>query len=321
VLVEKLAYRLTPDARELPPIFHYWSNRWLRPRFEALGFQSPEDFFCRQVAEIASRAGHRRLSLLSLGSGNAIQEAEIVRFLKARGLPIPSITLVDINRHMVLQGALRVMEAGAHDVIAEHQDLNKWSSSRSYDVILANQCLHHIVELEHLLDCVRAAMSPTGRFLISDVIGRNGHRLWPEARAALMPFWRQLPPSRRFDKTLGRIETDFVDHDHSMAAFEGIRCQDILRLLIERFDFGIFAPHSCITIPIVERRFGWNFSPNEASDRAFVDSLDEADQHGLASGSLKPTQLVAELGHSGRVSLTPIAPWANPAACIRDPLV
>lgn len=33
--------------RTLPPIFHYWSERYARPMLQARGFESPEDFYLK----------------------------------------------------------------------------------------------------------------------------------------------------------------------------------------------------------------------------------------------------------------------------------
>lgn len=318
LLAEKLVYRFTPSVHALPPIFHYWSNRWLRPRFEAIGFSSPEDFFRRRALAAARARPQGTLRVLSIGCGHAQLEHALATAVRAEGLPDPAFTLVDVNRHVLRSAVARFSRDRFPPVVAIAADLNAWRPQQAYDLVVANQCLHHVVSLESLLDGIRDHLAPDGRLLVSDVIGRNGHRLWPEARAALEPFWDRIPRSKRYDRTRGRLETAFIDHDHSMAAFEGIRSQDILPLLVERFGFGTFAPHSCLVIPIVERRFGWNFSADDPDDRAYIDSLDAADQRLLGMGAIKPTQLVAELGPPGEMLLDQIAPWASPAACIRD---
>ena len=35
------------DVHALPPIFHYWSNRYLRPMLEEFGFSHPDAFFAK----------------------------------------------------------------------------------------------------------------------------------------------------------------------------------------------------------------------------------------------------------------------------------
>ena len=69
-------------------------------------------------------------------------------------------------------------------------DINAWTGEgEGYDVIMANQFLHHVVELEQLYDHVLELLAPDGCFVTSDMIGRNGHQRWPEAKGVLDEFW------------------------------------------------------------------------------------------------------------------------------------
>ena len=39
------------DANELPVIYQYWSNKFLRPKLEQFGFPHPEAVFCHYLSE------------------------------------------------------------------------------------------------------------------------------------------------------------------------------------------------------------------------------------------------------------------------------
>ena len=52
---------------------------------------------------------------------------------------------------------------------------------------------------------------PGGKFLISDMIGRNGHQRWPEALTIVHDFWRKLPPSYRFNRLVGYYEGNSIE--------------------------------------------------------------------------------------------------------------
>jgi SAM-dependent methyltransferase len=318
VAAERVTYLLARQHRELPPIFHYWSNKFLKPRLERLGFASPEQFFRARCLAYAAREPERRLRIASLGAGRCELELDLAEQVRAAGFPLPDILCIDLNGSLLREGQARARARGLERAIRVQQlDLNLEFPRQRFDLVLANQSLHHIDALESLLDAIADALGRDGSLLTADVIGRNGHRLWPEARRALEPFWDELPLPKRFDHTLDRPTTMLVDHDHSTVGFEGVRCQELLPLLAERFQFSVFAPHSCLTIPLLERRYGWNFDAEAEWDRDFVDRLDAADQTLLASGTLKPTQLVAECG-AGLRQFVPIAPWAQPAACVRQ---
>ena len=71
-------------------------------------------------------------------------------------------------------------------------DFNRWTPIGRYDVVIANQALHHVLELEHLLDGLKGALRPDGYLLVSDMIGRNGHMRWPEALEIVQAMEEQI---------------------------------------------------------------------------------------------------------------------------------
>jgi hypothetical protein len=150
-----------------------------------------------------------------------------------------------------------------------------------------------VVALEHLFDVVGASLQPHGRFIVSDMIGRNGHQRWPEALAIVRELWRDLPPSYRYNRQLQRYEPEFLDWDCSTSGFEGIRAQDILPLLLDRFGFDMFLGFANVIDPFIDRGFGPNFSADSQSDREFIDRVHERDQAEIDAGSIKPTHMFA----------------------------
>src|ERR1700682_4986821 len=96
----------------------------------------------------------------------------------------------------------------ASDVV-EHmafqcEDVNNWSPQGTYHAVIANQSLHHVLNLEHLFDAIRDAIGVVGVFLTSDIIGRNGHMRWPEALTIVQEFWQEMPKRMRFNLQLER---------------------------------------------------------------------------------------------------------------------
>jgi SAM-dependent methyltransferase len=304
---EKKVYENCIDVHDLPPIFHYWSNRHLLPKLQPFGFSSPTGMFAAQL-ESSSRP-----ALLSLGSGNCDLEIQLAATLHA------TVDCVDLNAAMLDRGRAAAGNAG----VSSHlnfipADLNSWNATARYDAVIANQSLHHVVNLEGLFEQVKRSLRPGGRFLISDMIGRNGHQRWPEALDVVHEFWRKLPPSYRFNQKFGCYEELYQNWDCSVEAFEGVRSQDILPLLLDRFHFCLFLPYGNVIDPFIDRAFGPNFDPLSAWDRSFIDQVQERDEQELASGRLKPTHMIAVLTNepcanpqfSGRLS---------PEFCIRRP--
>jgi hypothetical protein len=52
---ERGAFDTMQHVHELPPIFHYWSDKYLRPMVEEFGFRSAEELFARCFASAAER--------------------------------------------------------------------------------------------------------------------------------------------------------------------------------------------------------------------------------------------------------------------------
>jgi SAM-dependent methyltransferase len=294
---EQQVYENCLDVHGLPPIFHYWSDRHLVPKLRPFGFKSPNDMFGQYVekAAITGTAAQHSPRFVSLGAGNCDLEIDLARSLTAKGHPF-TFDCLDLNPAMLERGRLAAESAGVSrqiNVIAG--DLNTWQAGHEYDAIIANQSLHHVVNLEGLFENVKRSLRPGGTFLISDMIGRNGHQRWPEALAMVHEFWRKLPPSYRFNQMLGCYEELYENWDCSVEGFEGVRSQDILPLLVDHFHFHVFIPYGNIVDPFIDRALGYHFDPDSAWDRAFIDELHHRDELELRSGCLKPTHMIAVL--------------------------
>jgi methyltransferase family protein len=175
-------------------------------------------------------------------------------------------------------------------------DFNEWIPEHEYDAVLANQALHHVLKLEDLFARIKSSLKPGGSLIVSDMIGRNGHQRWPEALDIVREFWRELPPSYRYNHSLERYEEMYQNYDCSGDGFEGIRSEDILPLLLQNFHFHLFVAFANVIEPFVDRAFGYNFDAQAAWDRSFVDAVHQRDEAEFAAGRLKPTHMLAVLG-------------------------
>ena len=281
------------DVHALPQIFHYWSNRYVRPWFEEVGTTHPEDLFAHYLIQ-AAKSAEDAPRFLSIGSGNCDAEVAVALDLRARGLENFTLECMDINPKMLARGQQLAEQRGVADCMAfQCADFNDWTPPNRYDGIVANQCLHHVTNLEGLFDAIQAALTTRGLFITSDMIGRNGHMRWPEALEIVEKYWSELPERYRYNHQHKRLELEFVNHDCSVGCFEGIRAQDILPLLLPRFKFHVFIAFGNVIDPFIDRGFGHNFDANNPDDLAFVDRLHAEDEAGFASGSLKPTHMIA----------------------------
>jgi hypothetical protein len=156
-----------------------------------------------------------------------------------------------------------------------------------------------------------------GVFIASDMIGRNGHQRWPEALRIVRDFWQELPEPYKRNRVLGRQEDEFLDWDSSTDGFEGIRAQDILPLLVERFGFELFFGFGNVIDPFVGHAFGPNFDADRTWDRDFIDRVHERDQTALLHGDVTPTHMLAVM--TRRRDDRPRRLWRHlsPSFCLR----
>jgi SAM-dependent methyltransferase len=294
ITAERATFDDQSEIHELPAIFHYWSNKYLRPMLEEYGFSNPDQFFVKYLIEAANRTGSATPKFLSVGSGNCDTEVRLALQLKQAGLRNFTIECLELSPPMLARGQADALAYG----VAEHflftvTDFNRWQAAHKFDAVLANQSLHHVLELEHLFDAIKVALLPNGLFVTSDMIGRNGHMRWPESLAAVNRFWLELPESYRYNRQLKRHESLYKNWDCSSEGFEGIRAQDVLPELIKRFHFKLFIAASSVVDIFIDRGFGHHFDVTQAWDRDFIDRLHAYDEQGLLTGELTPTRLLA----------------------------
>lgn len=314
---EQYIFEGQTEVHDLPPIFHYWSNRWLRPHLEAFGFSNPDEFFAHYI-ERSIKEINRKALISSLGCGNCDTEVRVAKLLLDRGVRDFVIDCVDINSTMLERGRELAHEAGVTpNIRAVPGDFNDWHPSQRYDVVIANQSLHHVLNLEGLFATIEESLGDRGRFLTSDMIGRNGHMRWPEAMEIIHEFWNELPSRYRWNVQLHRQEEFYEYWDCSKEGFEGIRAQDILPLLIEHFEFELFLPYGNLIDPFVDRSFGPNFDADAQWDRDFIDRVHARDEAEILAGRITPTHMMAVLRKRPYAGDRHYWRGLSPLACIR----
>lgn len=315
---EQVAFRARPEHQSLtlPPIFHYWSVRHLAPMLARRGIASPEGFYLEEIARLGNAGPGRTLSVMSFGSGDCSLEIALATRLRERGIPI-RLSCVDFNAELLARGAKAAHEQGlAGDMAFLQLDCNRLPELPPQDAIVVNQFFHHVENLEGFCMSLRQALRSEGRLLTCDVVGRNGHLLWPDVERVVSAAWATLPLDRRFDRYFDAAQDRYQPVNHAAYSNEGIRAQDVVRCLLDQFDFETFLTYGGAIIPFVERRIGFNFDPALPADRAFIDGVAQADIEALAAGRYPAANMIAALvpkGEGRSQDFEPIAPTAHAA--------
>ena len=139
-------------------------------------------------------AGRSALRALSLGCGTGARELAL-----ARGGSFMWIDAVDLSRARIEYSRRRAEEAGLAGIVsyrvgdAAAVDLPRGS----YDLVVAEQFLHHVDRLDEMLDRVRSFLAPKGIFLFNEYVGPDRWQ-WTDAQlAAVNALLAEIPERYR----------------------------------------------------------------------------------------------------------------------------
>ena len=160
----------------------------------------------------------------------------------------------------------------------------------TFDVAMFVSGLHHVVEIEHVLQTVTELLVPNGEFwIIGEVIGRNGNQLWPEALDAANRIFSRLPERFRHNSSTGKVDSSVPEIDFSANSFEGIRSEEIESLLLRYLDPVEMWRRNCFLWRLVNVAYFPNYDLNSQEDRYIVLSLVAAEYNLWKSGG-RPTE-------------------------------
>ncbi len=287
------------NVHDLPPINHVVNeaslSQWLK---ELTGESDIRDWWAKEISEmLKSRAGNVRV--LSIGCGNGDVELDVL----ARVCEPERVQLLglDLNPTMIERANALAAERGFPQAVFSVQDLNNVNLSGQFDVVLASHSLHHIVALEKLFAAIDAAASEQFIFLVNDMIGRNGHVMWPATSSVVRTIWDTLDRKYKYNAYWKTYDDEPMNHDCSSEGFEGIRAQDILPLLIQWFDCEMFLPFATIINRFTDRGYGHNFHPDDPQDRDLIMRILDLDLALLKEKKLAPVQCLMKLRTKGAV--------------------
>jgi len=270
------------------------------------------------MAKVCLNNPDHRLRFISIGSGNCDLEVELVEMLLNKDLSNFYLECLDLNEYMLDRGKSLAEAKGVQKFIGFLKaDINVWKPEKCYHLVIANQSLHHFLELERIFDTIYHGLENEGYFLADDMIGRNGHMLWPEALEIVKQLWKELPEKYKYNHQHKCLELEFKNWDCSQGGgFEGIRAQDILPLLSERFYFELFLAFGNVINPFIDRSFGHNFKIDSEWDREFIDRVHTLDEEYIEKGIIKPTHMIAAMTKTPPKH-TKVYKHLTPEFCIR----
>ncbi len=162
ILEEIEDYRNVINVHDLPDIYHYWSNKYLRPKTESLGFSSFKELCILYIEKFVCII-NKECNILSIGAGNCDFEINLAIQLKEKGINRFNFTCVDINEAMLKRGEKLSIKNGLNRSFNFlNIDTNEWKFDKTYQIIIACHSLHHIVKLEFLFDQIYSNLDDYG---------------------------------------------------------------------------------------------------------------------------------------------------------------
>lgn len=213
------------------------------------------------------RTGH----WLSLGCGSAGLEI----FASTNGL-FQTLVALDVSPVSIEAARKASAESGVGNIeFRAGQDLNRVDlPCGEYDVVLMNMSLHHVREIESLLDRVGAALKPDGYFLINEFVGARQFQ-FPDFQLALVSELLNVLPERwKLDSATGHVKTEYirmpVEHWNVADPSEAIRSDRIVPEILERFEVVARHDYGGTILNLLLEHIVHNFDPADEKDVAAI---------------------------------------------------
>lgn len=228
-LVRREAIHWGAEARRDPRHPQIWDD----PRLQEIFFGEAERRFLERAVACGPRA-------LELGCG----DGDLAETLARRGL---EVTGVDLAEARVREARARVAGMANAPAFAVG-DLNTMAlPGGPYDVVVAHDALHHLLDLDHVMREVARVLRPGGTLLVFDFIGMaRPARLLAAAAFALlptaMPYRDKWALRRRAGAFLAseRAKREALERGagealHEGSPFEGVSQESIVTAVERRF--------------------------------------------------------------------------------------
>jgi SAM-dependent methyltransferase len=228
----------------------------------------------------------RPIKALSLGCGFGVIE----RILRRRDY-CQLIHGVDVAEGAI-ESARKAAETEALDGLTyEVADLNTAEfPPETYDAVYAHAALHHVFQLEHLLDQIKQTLKPGGLFVVYEYVGPSQMQ-FPQRDLVLADAFLKAIPERyrrmlRREGTKKKAFRSSLDAMNTSDPSEGIRASEIVPLVASRFEVRHFRYVGGTLLLLIFNEIAGNFNENDAGIMPLVKALIGLDNFLIDNGVL-----------------------------------
>jgi ubiquinone/menaquinone biosynthesis C-methylase UbiE len=229
------------------------------------------------------------IKALSVGCGFGIIE----RVLRHRNICefIDGLDVADA----AIEGAREKAKAdGLQGLTYQVTDLNTVSlPSETYDAVYAHAALHHVFQLEHLLDQIKKTLKPGGFFVVQEYIGPSQMQ-FPQHHLELADIFLKSIPERyrRMRRQGGGIKQEAprlsLETMNSSDPSEGIRASEIVPLVASRFEIKHLRYLGGTLLLLIFNEIAGNFKADDAEIMPLINALITLDNF-LVDNSVLPS--------------------------------
>lgn len=193
------------------------------------------------------------ISVLSLCCGTGNLERELLKFSN-----IKLIDAFDISEESLIVAKEKIRNHPNKDIVHyQTANLNNHSFTlEKYDLVLAQECVHHIQNLETLYENVARSMKPKGMFLQFEYVGPNRFQFEDYIISIVNSILRLLPQKLRAKEPYKKTTLfDIIQADPS----EAVRATDIIPLTQHYFKNTQIYYHSGTFMHILHQKLNMDY--------------------------------------------------------------
>ena len=213
------------------------------------------------------------IKALSLGCGFGVIE----RVLR-RSDYCQLIHGVDVAEGAIEGARKAAQDEGLDGLTYEVADLNTAILPKeTYDAVYVHAALHHVFQLEHLLDQIKQTLKPGGLFVVYEYIGpsqmqfpRRDLELADAFLKAIPERYRSMPRLKGIKKEALRLSLDAMN---SSDPSESIRASEIVPLTASRFEVKHFRYVGGTLLLLIFSEIAGNFKENDAEIVPLIEAL------------------------------------------------
>jgi 2-polyprenyl-3-methyl-5-hydroxy-6-metoxy-1,4-benzoquinol methylase len=185
------------------------------------------------LAQVLQKHAFNPKNGLSLACGSGRAE----RGLMQAGI-CDSFHAIDIS-DTALTEARQLAKKQQFNITYEQADLNELKlDHKSYDLVVTQNCLHHVLRLEDLAEKIHLSLRPAGLLWVHDYIGETQFQYEDERLEIVNKILSILPEKYRVDSVNKRVISKIIRRMPGtlISPFEAIRSAEIMPVFLEYFE-------------------------------------------------------------------------------------